>query len=262
MQVAFLLSAAALALLTAPDAHAAILQVAPDSPAWMHIGAATLLWAHIGGGVAGIATGAIALASRKGGKIHRAVGKVFFGVMLICYIVATAVAPFLDEGQRTNTIAGLMALYLLLSGWAAAQRPEITAGVWQVVGLIAAVTIGGAGAVFMQMGASDPTGTIDGSPPQAFVIFMVAGLFAAAGEINVLARRTLSGPARVSRHLWRMCFSLFIASGSFFLGQMQMLPDWMISSQAYLVLALFPVVAMLLWLVLVRLPRRRKLAQQ
>jgi uncharacterized membrane protein len=262
LPVAFLLSAAVLALLASPAGHAANLQVAPDAPAWMHVGAAMLLWTHIAGGAAGIATGAIAIASRKGGKIHRAVGKAFFGVMLVCYVVATAVAPFLDEGQRTNTIAGLMALYLLLSGWAAAQRPEITAGVWQVVGLIAALTIGGAGALFMQMGLSDPTGTIDGSPPQAFVLFMVAGLFAAAGEINVLARRKLSGPARVSRHLWRMCFSLFIASGSFFLGQMQLLPDWMISSQAYLLMALFPVLAMLIWLVLVRIPRRRKLAPQ
>ena len=133
---------------------------------------------------------------------------------------------------------------------------------WTSLARFVARTIGGAGPLFIQMGLSDPTGTIDGSPPQAFVLFMVAGLFAAAGEINVLARRKLSGPARVSRHLWRMCFSLFIASGSFFLGQMQLLPDWMISSQAYLLMALFPVLAMLIWLVLVRIPRRRKLAPQ
>ena len=126
-----------------------------------------------------MATGEIAVAGGKGGKIHRAVGKAFFGVMLVCYVVATAVAPFLDEGQRTNTIAGLMALYLLLSGWAAAQRPEITAGVWQVVGLIAALTIGGAGALFMQTGLSDPSGSIDRSPPKALVPLLATRLFAA-----------------------------------------------------------------------------------
>ena len=253
--------AAALALLAAPGAHASVLQAAPDAPIWAHIGAAALLWLHIGGGAAGIATGAIAIASRKGGRIHRAVGRVFFWVMLVCYVVAAGVAPFLDDGQRPNTIAGVMALYLLLTGWAAAQRPEIKAGVFQIAGLVVALTIAGAGALFMKMGAESPTGTIDGSPPEAFVIFMAAGLFAAAGEIHVLVRRTLSGPARIARHLWRVCFSLFIASGSFFLGQMQVMPQWMRESAIPYVAALAPLAAMLVWLVLVRLPKRRKVVQ-
>jgi uncharacterized membrane protein len=240
------------------NAHATVLQAPPDAPLWAHVGAAALLWMHIIGGGAGIATGAIAIASRKGGKIHRAVGRVFFWVMLVCYIVAACVAPFLDDGQRPNTIAGVMALYLLLTGWAAAQRPEIKAGVYQGVGLVAALTIAGSGALFMKMGAESPTGTIDGSPPEAFVVFMMAGLFAAGGEIHVLVRRTLSGPARIARHLWRMCFSLFIASGSFFLGQMQVLPAWIRESALPYLLALAPLAAMLVWLALVRIPRRRK----
>lgn len=241
-------------------AHAANLQVAPDAPAWMHVGAAALLWLHIGGGAAGIATGFVALASRKGGRIHRGVGKVFFWVMLVCYGVAASVAPFLHVEQRTNTVAGLMALYLLLSGWATVREREVQAGPWQVGGLIVALSIAGAGALFMQMGASSPTGTIDGAPPQAFILFTGIGLIAAAGEINVLVRRTISGPARLSRHLWRMCGSLFIAAGSFFLGQMQLLPDWVTGSMIHFVLALAPIVFMLAYLVLVRIPRRRRQA--
>lgn len=248
------------ALVTAPAAHAANLQVAPDAPAWMHLGATALLWLHIGGGAAGIVTGFVALASRKGGRIHRSVGKVFFWAMVICYGVAASVAPFMHVEQRTNTVAGLMALYLLLSGWATVQQRELRAGPWQVGGLVVALTIAGAGALFMLMAANSPTGTIDGAPPQAFVVFTVIGLAAAAGEINILARRTASGPARLSRHLWRMCASLFIASGSFFLGQMQFLPAWVTDSMIHFVLALAPLVLMLAYLVLVRIPRRRKQA--
>ena len=248
----------AFALLAAPVAHATVLQAPADAPIWAHIGAAALLWMHIIGGGAGIATGAIAIASRKGRKIHRAAGTAFFWVMLVCYVVAASVAPFLDDGQRPNTIAGVMALYLLLTGWAAAQKPEIRAGVYQIAGLVAALTIAGAGALFMKLSADSPTGTIDGSPPEAFVVFMAAGLFAAAGEVHVLVRRTLSGPARIARHLWRMCFSLFIASGSFFLGQMQVMPVWMRESAIPYVAALAPLAAMLVWLVLVRIPKRRK----
>ena len=248
------------ALLMAGSAHATVLQAPAGAPVWAHIGAAALLWMHIIGGGAGIATGAIAIASRKGGKIHRTAGRVFFWVMLVCYVVAACVAPFLDDGQRPNTIAGVMALYLLLSGRAAAQKPEIKAGIFQVAGLVVAVTIAGAGALFMKMGADSPTGTIDGSPPEAFVVFMAAGLFAAAGEIPVLVRKALGGPARIARHLWRMCFSLFIASGSFFLGQMQVMPQWMRESAIPYAAALAPLAAMLVWLVLVRIPKRRKMA--
>ncbi len=254
----FIAAAMLVSLAAVGSAHASVLQAPADAPLWAHIGAAALLWMHIIGGGAGIATGAIAIASRKGGKIHRAVGRAFFWVMLVCYTVAAGVAPFLDDGQRPNTIAGVMALYLLLTGRAAAQRPEIKAGVYQVVGLVAALTIAGAGALFMKMGADSPAGTIDGSPPEAFVVFMAAGLFAAAGELHVLVRRTLSGRARIARHLWRMCFSLFIASGSFFLGQMQVMPQWMRESAIPYVAALAPLGAMLLWLVLVRIPKRRK----
>lgn len=252
------LMAVGLAVLAPPMAHAASLQVAPDAPAWMHVGAAALLWLHIGGGAAGIATGFIVLASRKGGRIHRGVGKVFFWVMLVSYGVTASVAPFMHVEQRTNTVAGLMALYLLVSGWAAVQQKDLKAGPWQVGGLVVALGIAGAGVLFMQMGATSPSGTIDGAPPQAFIVFTTLGMFAAAGEINVLARRTISGPARLSRHLWRMCASLFIASGSFFLGQMQLLPDWVTGNGIHFVLALGPLVLMLVYLVVVRIPRRRK----
>ena len=254
----FITVAATVSLGAVSSAQATVLQAPTDAPVWAHIGAAALLWMHIIGGGAGIATGAIAIASRKGGKTHRAVGRMFFWVMLVCYTVAASVAPFLDDGQRPNTIAGVMALYLLLTGWATAQRPEIRASVWQVAGLIVALVIAGAGALFMKMGAESATGTIDGSPPEAFVVFMAAGVFAAAGEIHVLIRKTLSGPARIARHLWRMCFSLFIASGSFFLGQMQVMPQWMRESAIPYVAALAPLGAMLVWLVLVRIPKRRK----
>lgn len=253
-----LATATGFALLAAPAAYAAKLQVAPDSPAWMHTGADILLWAHIGGGAAGIVTGMIALASRKGGRIHRSVGKAFFLVMLMSYGVAAMVAPFMHVEQRTNTMAGLVALYLLVSGWATVQQKETTAGPWQAGGLIAALGLAGVGAMFTLMGASASIGPAEGAPEPVFIAFAVVGLIAAAGEINVLARRTLSRPARLARHLWRMCLSLFIASGSFFFGQPRFQPEWLIESRLNLVFALTPLVAMLVYLVLVRIPKRRR----
>ncbi len=113
----------------------------------------------------------------------------------------------------------------------------------------------------MRMGAASPSGTVDGSPPQAFVLFTIAGAFAAAGELNFLIRRQLSNVARIARHLWRMCFSLFIASGSFFLGQQQVFPEALQDSVLLLVLALAPLPVMLFWLGKIRFDAWRRRAK-
>jgi hypothetical protein len=39
---------------------------------------------------------------------------------------------------------------------------------------------------------------------------------AAIGDVRVMRSGVPRGSARLRRHLWRMCFALFIAAGSFF----------------------------------------------
>ena len=87
---------------------------------------------------------------------------------------------------------------------------------------------------------------------------MFAGAAAAFGELNVILRKTISETARIARHLWRMCVSLFFASGSLFLGQPQVFPDWFNATPAPFILALAPLVAMIIWLVIVRIFWARK----
>ncbi|PTS81747.1 MULTISPECIES: hypothetical protein [unclassified Caulobacter] len=224
------------------------LEAGPGAPAWMHLGANALLWAHITGGAIGMVTGVVALASRKGQSVHRKAGSVFFLAMFTAYAIGAGVAPFLHTGQRPNFVAGVLALYLLISGTLAARQRTVNSGAQAVIGLLVALTITAAGVTFMQMGAASPSGTVDGSPPQAFFLFTIAGAFAAAGELHVLLRKGLSNVARMARHLWRMCFSLFIASGSFFLGQQQVFPKALQGSVLLYVVALSPLPVMLFWL--------------
>jgi uncharacterized membrane protein len=248
------------ALVLPSNALADNLEAGPGDPVWMHLGANALLWAHIAGGAIGMVTGVVALTVRKGQRVHRAAGSVFFFAMFTAYAIGAGVAPFLDTGQRPNFVAGIMALYLLLSGTMAARRRDVKAGTPEVIGLIVALTITAAGVTFMRMGAASPSGTVDGSPPQAFFLFTIAGAFAAAGELHVLLRKQLSNVSRIARHLWRMCFSLFIASGSFFLGQQQVFPEALRDSALLYVLALAPLPVMLFWLGKVRFDdwRRRR----
>jgi len=54
------------------------------------------------------------------------------------------------------------------------------------------------------------------------------------------------------RHLWRMCFGFFIATGSFFLGQQQVFPAWLRGSGVLFIPALLPLILLIFWLFRVR----------
>lgn len=49
----------------------------------------------------------------------------------------------------------------------------------------------------------------------SFILATVLTL-AAAGDVRIMLRGMPRGGRRLARHLWRMCFALFIAAGSFF----------------------------------------------
>lgn len=53
----------------------------------------------------------------------------------------------------------------------------------------------------------------------AGVMSLIVGavlVMAAAGDVRIMRFGMARGGPRLSRHLWRMCFALFIAAGSFF----------------------------------------------
>jgi hypothetical protein len=68
----------------------------------------------------------------------------------------------------------------------------------------------------------------------------------------MLASGGIAGRQRITRHLWRMCFGLFIATGSFFLGQQQVFPAFLRGSIFLTILALLPFPLMIYWLFRVR----------
>ena len=235
--------------LGADASQAGRLEVAAEEPAWVHAGAAILLYSHIAGGAIGLLAGSIASVTRKGGPAHRAAGKAFLVAMFISYVIGAGVAPFLTEGQRHNFVAGLLALYLLVTGVGAAKRGKIRAGRAEYIGLATATVLTGLGVLFMAMAASSDRGTVDGSPPQAFYVFVLAGAAAAAGDLHLILKGSLSEAARITRHQWRMCASFFFASGSLFLGQPKVFPAWFNESILPVFLAFVPIMVMVFWLI-------------
>lgn len=235
-----------------------ILHASAGSPWWLFAAANLILFLHIAGGSVGIVSGTVALLSRKGGRLHRIAGTVFFVSMLIMATIGAGVSPFLPVPEMANVVAGIMTLYLIATSWVAIRRKDGSIGRFEKGSLAVALGVLAAGVTFIVMARNSPTGTIGNTPPQAFYVFIVVGAIAAAGDLRAILRGGISGPARIVRHLWRMCAALTIASGSFFLGQQKVMPVFMQGSPLLFLPVITPLLLMFFWLIRVRLAGRFK----
>src|SRR5260370_6373924 len=79
-----------------------------------------LLTVHIGCGILGILSGTAALSFRKGSPRHALAGKVFVASMLT--MAAAAVYLAILKQQTPNILGGVLAFYLITTGWLTARR--------------------------------------------------------------------------------------------------------------------------------------------
>jgi hypothetical protein len=63
---------------------------------------------------------------------------------------------------------------------------------------------------------NSPRGFLNGVPFQMHFFLATVLILAAVGDVRILRVGMPRGGPRLARHLWRMCFALFIAAGSFF----------------------------------------------
>lgn len=227
-----------------------ILEFGPEAPWVLRALAIVALVAHISGGTMGMISGGVAMFAAKGARLHRVAGTVFFISMLTMAGVAAIVAPMLDD-PWTNTTAAVFTLYLVATAWAAVRRRPGQVGRFERVAMVAPLGIAVLGAGLAVAGASVPQ-------PEDFTVvyvFAVLSAGAAAADLTVIRRGGLRGVARVARHLWRMSAALFVATGSFFFGQADVLPVALRASVIPTVLGLAPLGLMAFWLIRLRLPR-------
>jgi hypothetical protein len=228
-----------------------ILHLSPDSP-WAGVAKFALV-AHIAGASLGLLSGAAAMSFRKGGRLHRAAGNVFFVSMLTMSAIAAVVAPLLPD--RVSAIAGILTFYLVATGWVTARRKERTVGLFDYGAFLVALGVVAADVTFYVWAVNSPTGKLDGAPPQSFYVIGALAALAAGLDLRMIVRGGVVGAQRVARHLWRMSAALFIAVTSFFLGQQQVFPASMRGSPVLFVPVLAVLGAMIFWLIRVRLTR-------
>ncbi len=214
------------------------------------------LIAHISAGSIAIITGYVTVLAAKGERLHRRFGTVFVIATTVMASMATYLAISLQDvmiGQKGNIAGGILALYLVITAWMTVKRKENSVGLFDEVALLIPV---GVAAVFLIWGIQatmSPTGTLSGYPAFLYYIFAGIAAFVAALDLKVIIKGGVTGVARIARHLWRMCFSFFVATGSFFLGQQKVMPVWMHGAWYLYVLGLAPLAFMIFWLIRVRL---------
>ena len=200
---------------------------------------------------------------RKGSPRHVLAGKIFVASMLTMGVLAVYLA--IVRHQTNNIGGGIVTVYLIWTGWLTARRRDGETSRFDWVVLLIPLTLGVLtwmnGLNVVRSGASSQDGV-----PVGMTFFMGSVmLLAAAGDIRMLLRSGVRGVKRIARHLWRMCFGLFIAAGSFFLGPSnrplrllstvgigQHLSPVLFSTPSYLILTILPLLMLIFWLVRVR----------
>jgi hypothetical protein len=200
---------------------------------------------------------------RKGSPRHVLAGRVFVGSMLTMAVGATYLA--FVKHQPNNIGGGILTFYLIGTAWLTARRRDGETSRWDWVAFLIPLALG----ILTWMNAiqvvRSGANSQDGVPVGMSFFMGSVMLLAAAGDVRMLLRGGLFGAKRIARHLWRMCFGLFIASGSFFLGPSnrplrllsrvglgQHLPVALFSTALYLILTLLPLVLLIFWLIRVR----------
>jgi len=123
-------------------------------------------------------------------------------------------------------------------------------------GLLACLTIGAFEVTYGLEAALSPSGMKYDYPPAPYFIFGAVALIAATGDVRMLVRGGISGAQRIARHLWRMCFALFIAAASVFLARPQLFPAILQKTGVLAFLSFLPLLLMIFWLIRVWLKNR------
>ena len=222
-----------------------------------------ILLVHISGGTVGLLSGTAAMIFRKGSPRHVLAGKIFVASMLV--MAAGAAFLGITRHQPGNVGGGIFTFYLILTAWLTARRADRQTSKLDWAALLIPLVLGILtwmnGVSVVRRGASSQAGV-----PVGMIFFLGSvQLLAATGDVRMLIRGGILGTKRIGRHLWRMCFGLFTAAGSFFFGPSnrplrllskvglgQYLPRALFSNGLYLVLTILPLVLLIFWLVRVR----------
>jgi hypothetical protein len=217
-----------------------------------------LLLVHIFAATIGLISGYMAMIFRKGSGPHGAAGTVFFVSMVTMSTTAVYIAAFLRP-IMINVVAGLLALYLVVTGRRAAKQRADGPGIFDLGALLYILGVGVGGWTYGLAMVNASAKVRHGIPPAIYCIFGTVALLCAVSDVRMLRRGSLAGAQRIGRHLWRMCLALLLASLSLYPGQAKLFPTWLRQTNLLFVPHILLFGSMIFWNVRIR--RRKRLQQ-
>ncbi|MBC7767372.1 MAG: hypothetical protein H7124_01150 [Phycisphaerales bacterium] len=130
-------------------------------------------------------------------------------------VVMALTAAFVGISDRGNAVAAGLTIYMVFTGWMTARRKRFRAGPTEIGAFLVAATFAALG---YASAFAIATGAREAENPLILTATLVVSTFmalAAIGDLSLMLRPGVSNAHRIARHLWRMCFGLFIAVGSF-----------------------------------------------
>ena len=202
-----------------------------------------ILPVHILAGMLALAAGYVALAVTKGLPLHRRSGTFFVYAMVVMSLSGALMDAFKTSRVSINVIAGLLTFYFVTTGLLTVKPRVQASRSIDRAGAVFAIAISllafGAGIDLAARGRLE-------APPS--FMFGVVGLLAAIGDIRVARAGDIEGPRRLRRHLWRMCFAMWVAAASFFWGPPNRVPEVIRIPALQATAVLLPVGTMVYWL--------------
>lgn len=211
---------------------------------------------HILAGSLGLITGLLALFVAKGGRVHRRSGVLFVYAMLTMGLMGSLMAAVWGKQPASNIPVGLLTAYLVTTGLATVRSPASGSRGFSLGLMALAFALGLSLFAGGFVAAASPGGMLLGVPAVPFFILGSIALLAGIGDLRWIragGAKAIRGVPKITRHLWRMCLALLVASLS--IGQVKAVIPKLIRRPLLVGLPLVVLAALLYWLWRVRLRR-------
>ncbi len=218
-----------------------------------------MLFIHIIAGIVALSAGTVAMSASKGGVLHRKAGLIFVGAMLVMTALGAVLAVL--KPTYISIVAACLTFYLVGTAFLTVRRGVQGSRGWVALFMVMALAIGALAMRYGFLAAGAPGGKFDGIPPAGYYSFAFIAFAAALLDARLLRAGFIHGPARLTRHLWRMGLAMFITTLSLFLGQAKVFPTVVRELGVLPLPVLATAVFFLFWLVRVRRQARKARAR-
>ncbi|CAM4046071.1 DUF2306 domain-containing protein [Pseudoalteromonas byunsanensis] len=178
---------------------------------------------HIVSGALALLAGYAIILCKKGRTVHKYLGRVYVTSMIILGLTGTYIAVI--RNVPISILNGLVLCYFVLSAlnimWQPANRVNFFDKILMAFAFL--LTLGFAWYAYQTTQA--PDGQLAGFGIAAFLVFGSVMALSTIADFRYIKRGGLGANNRLTRHLWRMYFPLFMSTAAFFLGQSRHLPE-------------------------------------